>query len=61
MTRQTIRCISHLSAASNLSHFTAHYMIGAESEDESMDQEEPHQNEAANLAALWGKLRHWAG
>lgn len=38
-----------------------HYLAGAENEDESMGQEEPRQDEAARLAALWGKLRHWAG
>ena len=56
------RCLTwrvNLSAASNL--FTARYAVGAENEDESMDQEQPHQNEAGKLAALWGKLRHWAG
>ena len=51
----------NFSAARNLSYFTARYAIGAENEDESMDQEKPHHNEAGSLAALWGKLRHWAG
>ena len=36
------------------------YSVGVE--DESMDQEEPpNQDEAISLATLWGKLRHWAG
>lgn len=32
------------------------------SDDGTADQEEPsHQDEATSLAALWGKLKHWAG
>lgn len=57
MKRQTTRCISRVL----LVIYLTHYLVGTENEDESMDQEEAHQNEAANLAALWGKLRHWAG
>lgn len=34
---------------------------GADNEGESMDQEGPLQDEAVKLAAVWGKLRHWAG
>lgn len=42
--------------------YTTLYYVGAENEDASMDQEETsYQDEAINLAALWGKLRHWAG
>lgn len=57
MKRQTTHCISQVL----LVIYLTHYLVGTENEDESMDQEESHQNEAANLAALWGKLRHWAG
>lgn len=38
-----------------------HFLIGADNEGESMDQEGPLQDEAVKLAAVWGKLRHWAG
>ncbi|XP_078350500.1 E3 ubiquitin-protein ligase UBR2-like [Oculina patagonica] len=40
---------------------TSSDLPSAENEDESMDQEAPRLDEAARLAALWGKLRHWAG
>lgn len=33
-----------------------------ETQNEPMDQDNPpHEDEAVSLAALWGKLRHWAG
>ena len=38
-----------------------YFLIGADNEGESMDQEGPLQDEAVKLAAVWGKLRHWAG
>ena len=38
------------------------HLIGDETQNEPMDQDNPpHEDEAVNLAALWGKLRHWAG
>lgn len=38
------------------------HLTGDETQNEPMDQDNPpHEDEAVNLAALWGKLRHWAG